>query len=414
MAGRFRGAGGYRVLAVVALGAILTAMACGDDPSEPVVVGDGTTTVTPSPEAAELALPRCRDVPEVDPAPVPADPSSDPEVAAWQEQRAEVGLPSDEASTLAAAAAEAEAEAPVEDLGFPMTAEEADRFFGHQESNGELATLVQEAVGDEPWFAGVWLDNVHHVVGVGVARVADPDERQAELDTRFGAGSIRVVAVEHSEAELDAIRQSASAWLEGQDLRDYGLGTALLQNVVRVDLEVLDPARVADLAAAAAGNEGLCVAGAEPDEVVPEGPQPQAGEGWRLLADEPGAGRAYATGFAADDTAYAALWADIGLSGDPPPVDFATEVVAWFGPAVSGSCPEIRLDDVALDEATATLHAEIVLIGGARGCTSDANPHAYVVAVERAILPDRFTVSIGAPNTECCPEGTTEAELADP
>ena len=147
MAGRLRGAGGSRVLAVIALGAILAAMACGDDPSEPVVVGDGTTTVTSSPEAAELALPRCRDVPEVDPAPVPPDPSSDPEVAAWQEQRAGVGLPSDEASTLAAAAAEAEA--PVEDLGFPMTAEEADRFFGHQESNGELATLVQEAVGHE-------------------------------------------------------------------------------------------------------------------------------------------------------------------------------------------------------------------------------------------------------------------------
>ena len=48
-----------------------------------------------------------------------------------------------------------------------------------------------------------------------------------------------------------------------------------------------------------------------------------------------------------------------------------------------------------------------------RGCTDDANPHAYVVAVERARLPERFTISVrpDGVSEECCPESETEVEL---
>jgi hypothetical protein len=367
--------------------------------------GDERVEATDEPSTSALALPRCDDVPEVSASSPPAELSADPAVAAWQQARAEVGLPSDEGSTVAAA--EAQAVDPVEDLGFPMTAEEAEGFFAHQSGNGDLATEVQDAVGGEPWFGGVWLDNVAWSVGVAVT--GDAGEHQRELDEQFGAGAVVAYGVERSEADLLALQARVSAHFQREGVGE-GNGVNVLQNVVSVYLEVLDPA-VVDALVADVGSEGLCVEGAELAEVVPEGPQPQAGEGWRLLADEPGIGRPYATGFAADPAAYAALWADIGLPGEPPAVDFDTEVVAWFGPAVSGSCPEIRMDDVVFDGATATLHPEIVLIGGARGCTDDANPHAYVVAVDRALLPDRFTVSVLPPNPDCCPEGTTEAEL---
>ena len=155
----------------------------------------------------------------------------------------------------------------------------------------------------------------------------------------------------------------------------------------------------------------VCVEGAEPSDVVPDGPQPQSGDGWRLLADEPGKGLPYATGFADDSAELANLWATVGLEGPIPEIDFAEEAVAWFGPAVSGSCSDIRLDDVVFDAATAVLSPVIVQPGGARACTSDANPHAYIVALDRSRLPNRFTVSIGAPNEECCPEGTTQVDL---
>ena len=217
-----------------------------------------------------------------------------------------------------------------------------------------------------------------------------------------------MVAAEHRGRAGRGSEAASRTWTS-LGIRYAGIGSGNLQNIVPVDLEVLDPEVVAGLAAAVPTGT-VCVTGADPADVVPEGPQPEAGDGWRLLADEPGIGMAYATGAATDQAGYDALWAEIGLPGDPPAVDFATEVVLWFGPAVSGSCDEIRLDDVDLDEETATVRPEIVLIGGNRSCTDDANPHAYVVAYERSRLPQRFTVTV-APNDQCCPEATTEVEL---
>jgi len=131
--------------------------------------------------------------------------------------------------------------------------------------------------------------------------------------------------------------------------------------------------------------------------VPSEGPQAQQGDGWRLLADEQGAGQPYRTGIASDQPSYGALWTDIGLSGDPPAVVFESEVVIWFGAVYGSSCPNLRLDNVVVDRERALVHAEIVLVDSPSACTADANPHAYLVALERARLPSGpFAIQLGA------------------
>jgi hypothetical protein len=69
-------------------------------------------------------------------------------------------------------------------------------------------------------------------------------------------------------------------------------------------------------------------------------------------------------------------------------VDFETEVAIWFGAVYGSSCPNLRLDDVVVDEDRALIHAEIVDLDAGMACTADANPRAYVVAVERSRLPE--------------------------
>ncbi|MGF1616614.1 MAG: hypothetical protein ACFCU2_02230 [Acidimicrobiia bacterium] len=79
------------------------------------------------------------------------------------------------------------------------------------------------------------------------------------------------------------------------------------------------------------------------------------------------------------------MWEPIGLQSSLPHVDFETEIVVWFGAVYGSSCPDIRLDDVIVDGAL--VYAEIGLPNPPVACTADANPHAYVVAIDRDRLP---------------------------
>lgn len=118
------------------------------------------------------------------------------------------------------------------------------------------------------------------------------------------------------------------------------------------------------------------------------GEQPTAGSGWRLLGDGL-SGSAYRTGVATTPDQLETLWEKAGLDGEPPSLDFATEIGVWFGAVYSTDCP-VRLDGV--DVTGRVLHADIVLQGYPGDCSDDANPHAYVVAVERTMLLEERTV----------------------
>lgn len=125
------------------------------------------------------------------------------------------------------------------------------------------------------------------------------------------------------------------------------------------------------------------------DQLVGPG-QPTSGDGWRLLAAVRGVGPVDDADVAADAAAYRALWEDtLGLRPARPDVDFDAEVVVWFGAVHSGTCPDIRLDDVVVDveRQPAVVHPRITVVDPTSFCTADANPFAFVVAVTRSMLP---------------------------
>ncbi len=244
-----------------------------------------------------------------------------------------------------------------------------------------------------PGFEDIWIDR-DHAGWITVAFSRDVDARQAELEKQFPEVGAVAVGVDWTTAELEELQRRVAQ--EIAPLFPVNSWTSVTQGVVGIGIGVLEADRIAAVEEHFAG-ERVCIEGADPADVPAEGPQPQQGDGWRLLADQQGVGQPYRTGIATDRASYQALWTQIGLRGEPPLVDFESEVVVWFGAVFGSSCPDLRLDDVVVDLERALVHAEIVLVGVPMACTADANPHAYLVAVERAMLPSGpFAIQLGA------------------
>jgi hypothetical protein len=135
---------------------------------------------------------------------------------------------------------------------------------------------------------------------------------------------------------------------------------------------------------------------------------------YEVLVDGAPAGDVYRTGFAASDAELAELWAGIGLTEPLPEIDFERRVVVYFGPAESSSCPFEPISDLRFDATTRRLYPGVATSGGP-ACTADANPHAIVVAVDRAELPEpnfEIWVDAGDPPA-CCTDGITVVTAAD-
>lgn len=244
----------------------------------------------------------------------------------------------------------------------------------------------------KPGFEELWIDR-EHLGWIAVAFSVDAPARQAELEAQFPGVGVVAVGVDWTTAELDSLQRRVGD--EIAPLFPVSSWTSVTQGVVGINIGVLREDRIAAVEERFAG-ERVCIEGADPADVPAEGPQPQQGDGWRLLADARGVGQAYRTGIATDPASYERLWADIGLTGDPPAVDFQSQVVVWFGAVYGSGCENLRLDDVVVDQARALVHAEIVLADSPAGCAGDANPYAYVVALERARLPSGpFAIQLG-------------------
>jgi hypothetical protein len=235
----------------------------------------------------------------------------------------------------------------------------------------------------QPGFADLWIDR-EHLGWVVLAFTGDVEGRQAELSERFPDVGVVAVGVPRTTEELEDLQRRL---VEDPAVRDAGFAswTDVARGVVGVEVGALSDDRLAALGRFA--GEPVCVEGVDPADVEPSRPQATVGEGWRLLADEL-VGDTYRTGIAADPEGLARLWAEVGLAADLPTVDWETEVVVWFGAVYGSGCEEIRLDEVVVDHDLALLHARIVLEGAPRNCNDDANPRAFVVAVDRAVLPE--------------------------
>jgi hypothetical protein len=265
----------------------------------------------------------------------------------------------------------------------------------------------------QPGFQDLWLDN-DRFGWITLAFTGDAQARQADLEAEFPDAGVVAVEVPTSKAELSSLQRRAHRLLDQAGIDFAGSGSLITQWTVELYVDASDE-RVTEALAPLAG-ERICLS----DTGVPpaEGPQQPAGDGWRLLGDEL-VGEAYRTGIATNEDQYDDLWRRVGMTAERPAVDFAGEVVVWFGAVYGSSCP-IRLDDVVIDAGgdRGLVHAVTVSPGSTGMCTADANPHAYFVAIERDRLPaGPFAIQLGPDDPPVgVPEERTlvDADLSEP
>ncbi len=194
--------------------------------------------------------------------------------------------------------------------------------------------------------------------------------------------------VEHTEAELNALLEGFDFdALKAEGVEMVSGGVDVIGNRVTLEAKSNDPTAELRLELA---HGGLLEVTIFP---VPGAWQNMAqGDGWRLLADgQAGGAEGYVVRAAKDDAEYADMWDAVGLEGDAPAVDLATEVVVSFGHGIGSSCPEVRLDDVVIEGDVVYSVTSDPL--EPRACTADlVGAATFVVAIERDAVPDGFTL----------------------
>ena len=118
-----------------------------------------------------------------------------------------------------------------------------------------------------------------------------------------------------------------------------------------------------------------------------------AGPGWELIAFTR-SGLTYGVAVAENAADTARMWAALPFDLAAPTVDYTTHVLLVLGHAVSGSCPEIQFQGLAIERDR--VFGEFTFIHEHEGCTADANPAAYLLSVEREALPARFLLTLEA------------------
>lgn len=277
--------------------------------------------------------------------------------------------------------------------------------------NDQPTEAVRSWAEQQPGFVDIWIDRANNG-WIGVGFTSDVGQRQADLETEFPGVGVAAVKVEHTMEELDALRNEVFAVMSANGIAIQG-GGGVPNGEVDAYVGVLDEATLEPFADFA--GDPVCFDGVDPEDAVIDGPQPTEGDGWRLLTVEQ-TGPSRSTGVATDAEQYAALWNFTGVTAEQPEIDFDTEIVIWFG-AVYGSGCEIRMDDVVFDLEQSIVHGDFVTPGNPGVCNEDANPEAYLVAVERTALPvGPFSVQLSSqdPQNEAPDERTVvDADLSE-
>ncbi len=194
--------------------------------------------------------------------------------------------------------------------------------------------------------------------------------------------------VEHTEAELVALIESFDfEALKAEGIEMISGGVDVIGNRVTLEAKSNDPTAELRLELAHGGLLDVTIF------PVPGAWQNVAeGEGWRLLADGQAAGtEGYVVRAATDAAGYADMWEAIGLGGDAPEVDLASEIVVSFGHGIGSSCPEVRLDDVVIERDVVFSVTSDPL--EPRACTADlVGAAVFVVAIARDAVEGGFTL----------------------
>lgn len=272
---------------------------------------------------------------------------------------------------------------------------------------------VRQWASSKPGFEGIWIDREHNG-WVTVAFSQDADQRQVEIRDKFSDDGVVVVEVDWTEERLSALQQRVIDELTGV-VPVSAVGSPTNYGVVTVYIDVLTEEAIAEVEALFAG-EPICVEGLDPADAVEPGPQPEAGDGWRLLIAEHGVGHVYRTGIAWDRESLEDMITTVDFMFEIPEVDFETEVAIWLGAVYGSSCPNLRLDDVIVEDLT--IYPLIVNPDNPGVCTDDANPYTFIVALDRERLPaPPFHIQLDANEPPAgAPEERTvvEADLREP
>lgn len=266
-----------------------------------------------------------------------------------------------------------------------------------------------------PGFAEIWIDRDRNgwlVVGFS----EQVEQARAEAAERFGNAGVAVVEVERGLAELLALQE------EVHERSPLVQGSSANVRLGRVELHLAHLTEEAHTTLSEEfDGEPVCVSGGDPADAPPEGPQPQAGDGWRLLATDKGAAPPFSTGVATTPEQVRRELGAAGVGTADVEIDLDQEVLVWFGAPFGSSCDDLRFDGVVVggEPDDPRLYAEVVDTSGAMACTSDlAGGWAFVVAVDRDLLPSGpFTVQLDASGPPAgAPEEATfvDADLSTP
>ncbi len=260
----------------------------------------------------------------------------------------------------------------------------------------ELVDAVHAWASGQTGFEELWLDREHNgwvTVGFHGADL-DVAALQEQVAQEFPGDGVVVVAVPYTLDDLQSLMDRVMPALAADDATPTG-GVGLDVPRGLMSVSGVPASTEAEQALRQFAGEPLCVDAVDPSAFVPEGDQPTEGEGWRLLGHAEGAGEATAHGVATTDE-------------QPQPCG-RTRISAvtrrtWTGGPRS-SCGSARSTAAAARcgwtgswwTARRCTARSIPGSGPDSACTGDANPHSFVVAVERALLPaGPFVVQLDA------------------
>jgi hypothetical protein len=281
-------------------------------------------------------------------------------------------------------------------LGFRVTPEERRRIDMQISEGGQRMELVAYGHREHDTFGGLWMDGAT-VVMCFTARLEEHRRATEQLAPQL---PIEIRQCHHTEAALRSVQLAIiddMAELRALGFEFMGVGVDTIRNEVHLEVKSNLP-NAAELLRERYGE--LLRANVYP---IP-GPwaNTPAGPGWRLLAAgiNRGSNLAYSADYALDEAAYQSLWDSVDPTNVAPDVDFSSETVAVFIEGIGSSCPELRLDQVVIDQAARLVFSVTSDPLAPRGCTADlAGGAFFVVALQREALPESpFSISLRRDN----------------
>lgn len=260
-----------------------------------------------------------------------------------------------------------------------------------------------QAYGEEQadTFGGLWID--WETETVTLSFTADLERHRAALRELAPDAPIRVIQARHTEREMHQLLSEMvadDAFHESIQFEFYNAGFDVIAGFVHIEGAACRPDE-----AAAAFLERYGKDRVRP-EIHPlpgeEPPQPQEGEGWRLLLELPQRGEMFTVDYADTEGSYRQLADRLALD-DPPAIDFERELVVALmtsGGAGGGHpCDWVHLLRITLDRDERLVTAEIrhPRPPGV-GCDTVGIPHTLLVALDRAEMPEPpYTVVMHEP-----------------